>query len=383
MRALVIDQGLDRGSLAAVRALARDGWVVGVGSPFRGLAGSSRAVARWHPVPAAQDGVDRYIDAVAAAVASGGYEVVFTADDIGVLALSRHREEIGAVFPYAPHENVVRALDKLELTRAAARVGLGTPATAEADAEAIAAARWPAVVKPRLHSALLPGAPGRLSVQIVDGPADARRAIDGIRRAGVEPVLQELVAGRLMSCHAVLDREGRVVARAQQVSQRVWPAEVGVFVRASTVRVDPALAALVAGLLRDLGWFGLASIQFLQPRDGGAPRLIDLNGRFYGSLALAVASGPSYPAIWARLATGRPVGPVPASRPGVSFQWLKRDLQASLRSDGARGTLAALRCSPGAVHSVWSRNDPWPAIRHYAPEAATRASGAVRALLRG
>jgi predicted ATP-grasp superfamily ATP-dependent carboligase len=182
VRALVIDQGLDRGSLAGVRALARDGWTVGVGSPVRGLAGSSRAVTRWHPVPAAQDGVARYVDAVAAAVASGGYEVVFTSDDIGVLALSRHREEIGAIFPYAPHENVVRALDKLELTRAAARAGLATPATVEADVEAIGAARWPAVVKPRLHSALLPGAPGRLSVSIAHGPAEARRAIDAIRR---------------------------------------------------------------------------------------------------------------------------------------------------------------------------------------------------------
>jgi predicted ATP-grasp superfamily ATP-dependent carboligase len=330
-------------------------------------------------VPAAQDGVAGYIEAVAAAVAAGGYEIVFTSDDIGVLALSRHREEIGAIFPYAPHESVVRALDKLELTRTAARVGLATPATTEADAGGLAAARWPAVVKPRLHSSLLPGAPGRLSVRVVDGPAEARRAIDAIRRAGVEPILQELVAGRLMSCHAVVDREGRVVARAQQVSQRVWPADVGVFVRASTVPVDPGLAALVARLLRDLGWFGLASIQFLQPPGGGAPRLIDLNGRFYGSLALAIASGPSYPAIWARLATGRPLGSVPESRPGVSFQWLARDLRASLHGDGLRGVLGALLSAPGAVHSVWSRRDPWPAIRHYVPEAAVRTLGAIRA----
>jgi hypothetical protein len=50
---LVLDQGLDRGSLAAVRALTDDGWIVGVGLPFRGLSGSSCFAERWHRVPAA------------------------------------------------------------------------------------------------------------------------------------------------------------------------------------------------------------------------------------------------------------------------------------------------------------------------------------------
>jgi hypothetical protein len=66
MRALIIDQGLDRGSLAAVRALRDDGWTVGVGSPVRGLAGSSRAVSRWHEVPAAERGLSEYLETVLA-----------------------------------------------------------------------------------------------------------------------------------------------------------------------------------------------------------------------------------------------------------------------------------------------------------------------------
>ena len=68
-RPRALDQGLDRGSLAAVRTLHDDGWSVAVGSPFRGLSGASRLAERWHRVPAAEGGVGDYIDAVAGAVA--------------------------------------------------------------------------------------------------------------------------------------------------------------------------------------------------------------------------------------------------------------------------------------------------------------------------
>jgi predicted ATP-grasp superfamily ATP-dependent carboligase len=54
----------------------------------------------------------------------------------------------------------------------------------------------------------------------------------------------------------------------------------------------------VARLLADLGWSGVANVQFVRA-PGGRPRLIDLNGRLYGSLALAYATGVNVPDLWA------------------------------------------------------------------------------------
>ena len=208
MRALIMDQGLDRGSLAAVRALRDDGWTVGVGSPVRGLAGSSRAVSRWHEVPAAERGVREYLEAVRTAVDEGDYDVVFSSDDIGVIALSRHRDGLGAVVPYAGHDTVVRSLDKLGMTRAAEAVGLAVPRTAQATDDVVERLDAPTIVKPRLHSVLRPGAPGRLETVLARSPEEARDAVAEIREAGVEPILQEVVQGDLMSFQAVIDRDG-------------------------------------------------------------------------------------------------------------------------------------------------------------------------------
>jgi predicted ATP-grasp superfamily ATP-dependent carboligase len=380
VRALVIDQGLDRGSLAAVRALRDDGWRVGVGSPFRGLAGSSRAASRWHFVPAAECGVDEYIDTIRSVVAAGRYDIVFSSDDIGVLALSRHREEIGAVVPYADHGAVVRSLDKLEMTRAAEAVGLSVPSTIAPRDQVVARLDAPTIVKPRLHSVLRPGAPGRLETTVARSPEEAADAIAEIREAGVEPILQEVVEGELMSFQAVVDHDRRMLAPVQQESPRTWPPDSGSAARGHVVRMDPCLAARVAALFRRLGWFGLAQLQFIAPRGGGDPRLIDLNGRFYSSLALAVASGPNLPAIWARLATGRPLEAASAPRPGCSYQWFSRDLRASWRREGLRGVMETVRLSRRSVHSVWSRDDPWPAVHHYGSQLAAAGSRHMSAL---
>jgi predicted ATP-grasp superfamily ATP-dependent carboligase len=381
MRALIMDQGLDRGSLAAVRALRDDGWTVGVGSPVRGLAGSSRAVSRWHEVPAAEGGVREYLEAVRAAVDEGGYDVVFSSDDIGVVVLSRHRDAIGAVVPYACHDTVVRSLDKLRMTRAAEAVGLSVPCTSEARDDVVERLEAPTIVKPRLHSVLRPGAPGRLETTLARSPEEARDAIAGIREAGVEPILQEVVTGDLMSFQAVIDRDGRMLGPVQQLSPRTWPPDSGSAARGHTVPIDAVLAARVAALFQSLGWFGLAQLQFIAPADGGEPRLIDLNGRFYSSLALAVASGPNLPGIWARLATGRAVESIRPSEAGHSYQWFSRDLRASWHAEGLRGAAGSVRVSAGSVHSVWRQDDPWPSVHHYGGQLASSGGRRLHAML--
>jgi hypothetical protein len=82
-------------------------------------------------------------------------------------------------------------------------------------------------------------------------------------------------------------------------------------------------------LLDALDWHGLAELQFIVEDE--IPRLIDLNGRFYGSLSLAVAAGANLPAIWAGLAIDDvPATPVRA-RPGVRYQWGSADLRRAVR----------------------------------------------------
>lgn len=374
MRALVVESGHARSALAGVRGLGVAGWTVGVAAPVRGLASSSRWCSRWHRLSALGDGASGFAAALERIIADFGYEVVLPAGDAELLTLSAVRDQISARVPLPPHDALVAGVDKLHLMRAAAAHGIDVPATWDPQEPRPAGAAGPVVVKPRLHSG--PGAPvARRRSAVADQPEDVRRAIARIEASGGSAVLQEHVHGRLMAWVGVIDDTGRLVAVLQQEAARTHPPGAGVTARGVTVTVTPDLTRRVMQLLSALSWSGLAQLQFILP-DDERPRLIDLNARFYGSMALAVGAGVNFPALLAALGTGRPVEPAEAP-PGIRFQWFEGDLRSA--ASERRGRLVrdlgdVLRWSLGAHHSVWRVRDPRPAVT-YVRQLGRRAAG--------
>ena len=265
-----------------------------------------------------------------------------------------------AIVPYAAHDVVVRAVDKLELVRAAEAVGLAAPRTVEATDETIAETELPVIVKPALHAA-----PGRVRPIFATSREQVAAHAAAIRRYGSKPLLQQVVEGGLMAYSFVADEDGSIVAALQQQDLHRWPTNVGREREGAVVPVDAELAEGVARLVHELGWFGMAQLQFLHAP--GPPAVVDrLEARPYGSLPLAIAAGVNLPAMWARLATGRSFRPGPPPRADVTFQWFPGDIRASVAEQGkARGSFDAVRTALGASQSIWRLQDPWPAIRHY------------------
>ncbi|MGK7222730.1 ATP-grasp domain-containing protein [Kocuria flava] len=361
-RVLVVGTARDRGALAAVRALRRAGWTVGVGTPEPGMLGASRAAGARHEVPRPRGDGGAFVDGVRRAVAEGGYDLVFGAGDDWMAAVSAYRRHLPARTAHPEPPVVAAALDKMGLAERAARAGLAAPRTVPATDEALAAWQGPAVVKCRAHWAPGQTRPHRIEAKLHPDADSARRQVRLIRAAGAEAVLQEPVRGRLGALIGVF-RDGRLHGRVQQSTPRLWPTPNGASARARTVPVDEQLAARAEALLRELGWWGLVELQFLTG-DDGVPHLIDLNGRFYGSLSLAEAARPGLTDAWARLVVGRPVPPLPDARPGVRYTWLSGDLRrarAERRGGLAADVAESLRWSLGAQHSVWDPRDPGPA----------------------
>jgi predicted ATP-grasp superfamily ATP-dependent carboligase len=220
MRALIIESGYTRGALAGCRALAQAGWTVGIGSPRRdGLAATSKYADRWHEVPRIELGLEIFLEATERAVREGGYEVILCSEDATALGLSSGRNQLSATVPYPPNDVVMRAFDKLELHRAAERVGMRTPRTVPADEQAIADVHPPVLVKSRLH--WTPGAqraPARLEAALCSSRAQVRSRVNEIRSHGGEAILQEFVRGDQVHYLAVVDQTGEVIAGVQTSS---------------------------------------------------------------------------------------------------------------------------------------------------------------------
>jgi predicted ATP-grasp superfamily ATP-dependent carboligase len=375
MRALIVDQSRDRSALVAARMLHADGWEVGTGAWQPSIASTSSVTGPHHHIEEAETDEDRFIADIAAAVRERDYQLVFCSYDVGLLVLSRRREEIApAIVPYAAHEIVERSFDKLAFTRAAEAAGLAVPHTEEATDEALAGWSGAVVVKARIH------VPTRYETRRFESAEQAAPFVADLRSRNAQPLLQECIMGQLGAVVVVADRNGQVVAEVQQRCDRSWPAPAGVTARARTIASDAELSARIAQLVRELGWFGLAEIEYLLD-ERGVPRFTELNGRFYGGLALAGRAGVNVAATWARLAMGESIAPLPPQRVGARFQWLNRDLAASLHADGLKGLAEALALAPRSAHSLLARGDPGPVLHYYLPELARRA--AARAGIRG
>lgn len=363
-RVLVVTNGRARGTLAAARGLTDAGWVVGVGTPDgSGMVTRSRSCARRHVVPRPRGDGEAFVDGVRRAVHEGGYDLVFGAGDEWMAALSAHRSAIPPCVPHPAFATVERALDKVELARCAVQAGWSAPRTALADDDAVD--RWvgPVVVKCRTH--WRPGLEHlhRVEARAHCDAASAATRVRQLRTGGFEPLLQERVAGRLGALIGLFV-DGRLVSRVQQETSGTWPTPSGVSCRAQTVEVDEELTDRAAWLLTALGWSGLVELQYLRD-DAGRRWLIDLNGRFYGSMALANAAGTNLADSWARQALGRRPPPLRDGRAGVRFLWTAGDLRRAVTE--RRGGLVAdvastLRWLPGARTSVWDPRDVGPTL---------------------
>lgn len=361
MRALIVDEGRERSSVSAARALVSTGWTVGAASAKPNLASRSRAISSWHEVAHTDDGDDTFAKSLDAVVARYSYDVVFVVWDRAVAAISERRSELGFPVGYGPHEGVLLAMDKERLAPVARGVGLHVPRMISADREGLEGHTGPVIVKPR--SPVECG----LRTRSFTEPEQALDYVEEIQTRGGRAVVQEHVLGALMAVSLVAGPQG-IVSIAQQVAETTWPQPVGITARGVSVTVDVALRSAIERLLERLQWRGLAHLQFLAPSHGD-PQLIDFNVRFYGSLPLSIRAGVNHPDAWARVTTGRPIS-LSVGRPGARYQWFSRDLRASWTAPRRyRDTAMCLPFGLMASHNLWSWQEPGLAPRFLAAQA--------------
>jgi predicted ATP-grasp superfamily ATP-dependent carboligase len=232
-----------------------------------------------------------FVTAIEEIVDAFGYELAFGVGDAEVMQLSANRRHLGSIVPYAPHHQVTRAFDKLDLTDVARKVGLSAPHTRVASEGSVSEFDLPLIVKARLHwDPDSPGTADRVQAQIAQTRQEAVEAAVRMRAMGAEPVFQEYRRGRVLHVVVVTNGEHRILTAVAHLTTRLGTSETGQSARTITMPLEPDLGNRVQAFLTAIQWFGLADLQFWVSNDN-EPVLTDFNGRIYGGLALPYASG--------------------------------------------------------------------------------------------
>ncbi len=377
---LVLD-GHTNEALACVRSLGRAGYSVLVAShqrwPLAAWSGYCRGSFRL-----AGESIAAFASLRAWAQAREVTAVLPVTERACLLCNAERRawETLGISVGCAPDDLLMRAFDKGQTLERAAACGVRIPPTRvpQSLAECRAAATevgFPCVVKSRFSNAWDGAAflSGR-GTSYVRHAADLEETVLAHKQGRFWPLVQGFAAGQGKGVFTLCDHGRPVVWFAHERLRDVRPSGSGSSLRRS-VALDPRLRAPAARLLAALEWHGPAMVEF---RDDGvqAPCLMEVNGRFWGSLQLAISAGVDFPRLWLAMLEGRPLEPPTAYATGVTLRWLWGDVKRFLyilagppagypgayptRTQGIKEILGPQPA--GTRIETWDAGDPWPAV---------------------
>jgi predicted ATP-grasp superfamily ATP-dependent carboligase len=397
-------EGNENQAVACARSLGRAGHDVVIGAHTSwSKAGWSRFASGTFLYPDPDGDAAAYVQSVVDTAARVPGTFVLPLTERATVPLSRERERldaVGARYVLPAHEVVLRAFSKTETTRLAESLGIDVPRSRVISGNlpdpgngTSVGLSFPLVLKPAASSEFSDDGKTRRTGRpsyARDAAELAERLAEMQRRAS-QVLIQEFVEGRGIGYFALL-RHGELRAEfAHRRIRDVHPSGSGSSFRES-IEIDAQLRKAGLSILQALGWHGVAMVEFRRRPDGRLT-FLEVNGRFWGSLALAIHAGVDFPALLAELAATGDVARAPRYSTGVRCRWTLGDLRhlaAVMRGPppGYPGEFPSrwrtlrdvLKPTPGVCHDNFALSDPLPELGdwldfalHRVPRALGRA----------
>ncbi len=385
---LVTDAGLGS-AITIIRCLGRQGWrVIAADSDARSLGFLSRYAHERFVYPAPEGASQAFVEALKGAARAYQADLIIPVTDAAILPLAQARDEFAGVSQLAlPDTRALEVvLDKRQTLALAERLHVPTPQTCLVASvqEAVAAAqrlRWPVVLKPPASRRYEPGQ--AIQSFTVSYAADLSQLTAQMRRLEGHGavLLQEFYPGEGQGVELLL-HQGRPLLAFQHRRLREVPVTGGASAFREGIPLDPVLYRFAVDLMAALEWTGLAMVEFKLGAAG--PKLMEINGRVWGSLPLAVLSGVDFPARLVELClfgppqtAGLPIGKyktgVRSRNLDLEILWIASVLRGKRRYAGVpwpgrhQGLVALLQLvHPAYKFDLLARDDPRPGVAELA-----------------
>ncbi len=354
MTSLLVTDGDERAALAVVRSLGAAGYSVHVAGPQRRtLAAASRLAVASFATPDPLQAPVEYAAVIATYAADHDIRVVLPIAEPALLAVLTARDQFaGVVIPFPSLESFQAVNDKLALGAAAVKAGIAFPSQwvlanpAEAARFDPSVIPFPVVLKPSRSVGESDGVRSKQQVRHARDVAEFRTQLAVLPAAAYPLLVQRRIVGPGQGVF-LLRWNGATVAAFAHRRLLEKPPSGGVSVYAEAVPLDPALLAQSERLLAEFDWQGVAMIEYKIDAASGTAYLMEVNGRFWGSLQLAIDAGVDFPRLLVDCALGASAPTAPAYRNGQRGRWWWGEVDHVLAR--LRRSDAELSLPPGAV----------------------------------
>ena len=267
--------------------------------------------------------------------------------------------------------------DKAAVAALAAKLGIAVPqsyemAEGERREDFFARVALPCVVKPTCGEKF--GLHAEARYRIARTGNELQSAYANFSALTQEaPVVQEFLPGGGLGC-SVLCRSGAIICAIAHRRVREYPVTGGPSSCCEVMEPAPLLP-LVTPLVRETSYTGLAMFE-LKEDAAGAPRLLEINPRVWGTYPLTRVSGSNFALCWLALSLGIAAPEYRAPR-RVRMAFYPSDFAAMLgylRRGAAKQFFAGLHdwLSPAVKNGLAERSDPGPGRAYYRQLFANR-----------
>jgi protein-tyrosine-phosphatase/predicted ATP-grasp superfamily ATP-dependent carboligase len=352
----------------------------------------SRAICGFHRLPPCRLDQAAFTRALLDLVRERNFDTILPAGDLPLAALRDLYEELSPLAHVGcPRPHIVeRVLNKSLTLEAAQKVGIRVPVTCTISADQLDSVapllRFPVVAKPEKKGA------AAFKTFYFHSLEELSAALT--TNAWGRVMLQEYCPGVGVGMNILIHR-GECIARFQHRRLKEAPVTGGVAILAIAEEPDPELFASSMALLRTLEWDGVAMVEFRVDRETGKSALMEVNGRFWGSVSFPILAGVDFPLYYWQLLHGEHPSVPHLFAVGMRWRWspgyVDRLQSFLFRNGGQPGPKPSLLrdlirspfdFSPRVKEAVWSWSDPRPFFEESARAVWSLAAALSRSALR-
>ncbi|MEM2915579.1 MAG: ATP-grasp domain-containing protein, partial [Candidatus Bathyarchaeia archaeon] len=311
MGKVIVTDSSERAALAVIRSLGRKNIEVLAADSKRFNAGFlSKYCSRRMIYPSPQKNKTEFVESILRLIKNEDFDLLIPITDFTMVPLLERKDEIEEYVKVAapPYETAIKALDKAQTIKIAEEQRIPCPRTflfEDLDhlKEVAENLKYPVVIKPRMkvfwiedRAITLKVTPKNYaynSADLLTKYAKITSQFNGFNIPHDFFLIQEFFEGLGYGVE-VLMHNSELKAIFMHKRLREYPITGG----ASTLRVsvkNEKLKKYAVELLKAMNWQGVGMVEFKLDEKNGSAKLMEVNGRFWGSLQLAINAGVDFP----------------------------------------------------------------------------------------
>jgi len=260
--------------------------------------------------------INQYLKDIKEIIEKEKPDIFFPTNEETLIPLLKERDYFAkwVKIPLPQNEIIEKTLDKIESFKIAERLQIPTPRLVEKNTKDIS---YPVIVRPRYSRELQENK--IVSSKLFYAFSDSELSNFSNR----DFFFQEYIPGQGFGFYALFDR-GKpksyfMLKRINEVPFTGGPSSL----RESVY--EEKLKEYGLKILKELQWHGVAMVEFRKDKRDNQFKFIEINPRFWGSLALSIKAGIDFPYLLYKMMQGEEIGENFDYQKGVKCRWLFGD----------------------------------------------------------